>query len=248
MIKLALIWTACLFLLPILMIQGVWTRVRALRLPDAEGDRNSGKRGQSHIIGIGDSVIAGVGIGEQRDAMTAQLASKLTEDQSQPVSWSAFGVNGDRVQNLIARLKLIEDDTPDLVLISIGVNDVSHLTSVTKWQLEIATLIADLKEKFGAPIVFLGLPPMGKFPALPQPLRFALGIRAAMLDLTFKQAGELINDVYWIEIQAPERDLPMAEDGYHPSAIACALIAATIVKKINANGFSLSDEVVDRKK
>jgi len=240
-------------LLPILIVQGIWTRKSTLRLPEAGGDSTSGARCGSHIIGLGDSVIAGVGISELRDAMTAQLASKLSEElseelsenQSEDVSWAAFGVNGLRVQDLIAKIKLLESETPDLVLISIGVNDVSRLTSVTKWQLEIATLIADLKEKYRSPIVFLGLPPMGQFPALPQPLRFALGIRAAMLDLTLKRAGELVNDVYWIEIHSPKNDFPMAEDGYHPSAIACALMADEIVKKLADSGFRLSNKMID---
>ncbi|MBL4681492.1 MAG: SGNH/GDSL hydrolase family protein [Pseudomonadales bacterium] len=245
MIKLALIWTVCLFLLPVLILQGIWTRKTALRLPEASGDSSSGVRCGSHIIGLGDSVIAGVGLNELSDALTAQLALKLSEDQSQAVSWSALGVNGERVQELIRRVKLIDADTPDLILISIGVNDVSHLSSLTRWQLDIATLIGDLKEKFNAPIVFLGLPPMGEFPALPQPLRFALGIRAAMLDFTFKQAGELIKDVYWIEIHRSESNLPMAEDGYHPSALACASIAEVIVKHITANGFCLPNNNED---
>ena len=62
---LALMWTASLVLLPILLWQGHRTRQMALRLPEAESpDSGQFGTGESEIsiVGLGDSVIAGIGI------------------------------------------------------------------------------------------------------------------------------------------------------------------------------------------
>ena len=214
-----------MFLLPLLLVQGLYIRRAALRLPEARGLNKSQVREDAYIIGLGDSVIAGVGIDKLEHALTAQLAASISMESGQAVSWSAHGVNGDRVRDLIARVKLLPVERPSLLLISIGANDVSHFTSLTVWQLEISNLIADLKEKYKAPIIFLGLPPMGQFPALPQPLRFALGIRSAMLDHTLKCAGELINGVHWYKTSSISVDMALANDGYHPSDKACSILA-----------------------
>ncbi|MFT7685979.1 MAG: lysophospholipase L1-like esterase [Candidatus Azotimanducaceae bacterium] len=228
MIKLTLLWTLCLFLLPVLLVQGIYTRLTARRLLEASGDNKSLKKEDVHILGLGDSVIAGVGIDELGKGLTAQVAASISIKNEKAVSWLAHGTNGDRVQDLITRIKLLPAERPSLVLISIGVNDVSHLTSLTRWQLEVANLIADLKEKYRAPILFIGLPPMDKFTALPQPLRFTLGVRAAMLDHTFRRASELIDDVHWIKIAIDNSDIDLANDGYHPSEKACLRLASEI--------------------
>jgi lysophospholipase L1-like esterase len=227
-IKLTFLWTLCLFLLPLLLVQGLYARRTTMRLSEAPGLGESQVRVDAHIIGLGDSVIAGVGIDEIAHALTAQVAVSVSEKSGRSVSWSSHGVNGDRVRDLIARIKLLPIERPSLLLISIGVNDVSHFTSLTVWQLEISNLIADLKDKYKAPILFIGLPPMDQFPALPQPLRFALGVRAAMLDHTLKRAGELIRDVHWYQTSMKPNNLAFAKDGYHPSAKACSILSMEI--------------------
>jgi len=263
MLKLTLLWTLCLFLLPVLLLQGVWTRKSTLKLAEA-AHPDAGKFGAGEpkmtILGLGDSVIAGVGVEHLEQSLTAQVARSLAEKTGHGVSWQVQGKNGDRVSDLLARFKtrdaetdtelqfsaagdLIEeklpgpgqDKRPDFVIISIGVNDVSHLTSLTRWHFEVTELIAELRECYGVPIVFLGIPPMGLFPALAHPLRFALGIRAAMLDKTIQRAAELLPDVLWIDARSFFHRDHMALDGYHPSASGCELMGdqiAAVLSKI----------------
>jgi lysophospholipase L1-like esterase len=223
-------WAGCLFLFPLLLLQGLLVRRTIERLPDGlppnRGNAGGGER-ELQIVGVGDSVIAGVGVEHLAQSLTAKVAEELARTMGCTVHWSAFGTNGDQARDLIARIDGLPGEKVDAVIVSIGVNDVSGLTSVTRWQFEITTMIAALKDHFEAPIVFIGLPPMGKFPGLPQPLRFALGVRADMLDLILKNTAAVVPGVYWSNSCLEEA--PVARDGYHPSELACEMVASKIV-------------------
>jgi lysophospholipase L1-like esterase len=231
MLRLTILWTLCLFLAPLLVLQGLLVRARTVALPAARGPSN-GQVGEGSssllLLGIGDSVIEGLGVANVEEALTRQLALKLHQQNSRPILWQTQGRNGDRVRDLIARLPLLDGVEPDLVLVSIGVNDVSHLTSVTRWQWEVTHLIAELKLRFSAPIVFLGIPPMGQFSALPQPLRFALGVRARLLDQTLQQAAKLLSGIYWFDTASGFQAQLLARDGYHPGPLACESLATAL--------------------
>ena len=66
-----------------------------------------------------------------------------------------------------------------MVVTSLGVNDVTGRVSLAAWRRAQRELIAVLQARFGACHLLLsGLPPMHRFPALPQPLRWYVGSRA----------------------------------------------------------------------
>ena len=266
--KLVLMWTLCLFLFPLLVLQGVWVRRTAVNLPEAAHPNHGkydGKEPPIHILGVGDSVIAGVGVNDLEKSLTAQIARSISCKVGRRVVWQADGCNGDRARDLLARyqpagsndsanlqfsesgefiepaLPFAVDRTwqidnrktlPDYVVVSIGVNDVSDLTSLTRWNFEITQVIASLREHFGVPIIFLGIPPMARFPALMHPLKFALGVRAAMLDKTIQRAAELLPDVHWIDSLNLFQLGHMAADGYHPSTIGCECLGEVIAEVI----------------
>ena len=270
--KLVLLWTLSLFLFPVLVIQGIWTRQRGLKLPEASGPNLGEIDGQApaiSILGIGDSVVAGVGVDNLGESLTAQIANSIATKTERKVRWLASGSNGDRVSDLLSKYQKIghgghavlqfSDDgelidakgpsatesssretKPDYVVVSIGVNDVSHLTSLTRWNFEITQVIAELRECYGVPIMFLGIPPMDSFPGLPQPLRFALGVRAKMLDKTIQRASELLSDVHWVDTnrvfkaskdETHQQDY-IGEDGYHPSTLGCNIMGEKIAETV----------------
>ncbi len=268
MAKLVLMWTLCLFLFPLLFLQGIWVRRTTLSLPEAAhpnygtfGDKES----PVHILGLGDSVIAGVGVSNLDESLTAQIARAISCKVDRSVVWQAKGCNGDKARDLLARYQTadsndssklqfsetgelvepVSPDTangvrqggsgtikPDYVVVSIGVNDVSGLTSLTRWNFEITQVIAALREQFNVPIIFLGIPPMARFPALVQPLKFALGVRAAMLDKTIQRAAELLPDIHWIDSHHLFQPEHMAADGYHPSTIGCQVVGEVVAEVV----------------
>ena len=79
---LSLLWAFSLIILPVLLWQGWRTRQSAVRLPDAlpptQGCFREGSAGPT-ILGLGDSVIAGVGVERLDDALTACVARELSD-------------------------------------------------------------------------------------------------------------------------------------------------------------------------
>ncbi len=234
MIKLSLLWTLCLFLSPLLVAQGFWTRRRALKMPEAAGARASDVTGDLILV-LGDSVVAGVGVEHMTDSLAAQLCAAVSGNTGKPFGWRAIGTNGHRLQDVLDNLGQISqlEVKPSLIVINVGVNDVSHLTSLTRWQLQLTSLVSRAKQDLKVPLVLLGLPPMHAFPLLPQPLRFALGVRAKMLDASLERIAGLLTDVYFLPAELPLEPRFMAEDGYHPSrdgvAKWCETLAAQLV-------------------
>jgi len=219
-------------LLPIAAAQGLSLRKKAMRLEPPPGNTFGLFGQQSHnrfskplkLLALGDSIIAGIGATDQNQSLTAQFAKALAQCYEQPVSWKALGNSGANSLDLLAQLSNLQGEPPpDLVLISIGVNDVTGLHSSRRWHRGFSNLCEQLGARWpAARIVFCGLPPMGKFPLPPQPLRFCLGLRAAYfdriaVDLVDKQAAMLHIPVL---VDPAEHDF--CPDGFHPSDSAYA--------------------------
>ena len=230
-LRLTFFWYLALLMFPVLLLQGWATRRIALRLPEASGaaagEHGKGDR-QLSIVGLGDSVIAGVGVSEFRQSVTACAATAIAERCSCRVQWQARGRNGDRLRDLIASLQSEPVARADIYLISIGVNDVTGLTGLLKWQLQMVELIGHFSHR--STIVMLAVPPMESFTALPEPLKWSLGVRAALLDKTLRQLDNAVSNVIRVGPRGGFDGSHLAEDGYHPNPVACLDIGAQIAE------------------
>jgi lysophospholipase L1-like esterase len=224
-------------LLPISAVQGLWLRRRALRLPPPPGE-TYGQYGDGSpaliVLAAGDSIIAGIGADHQLQALPAQFARVLSADRGGPVAWSSAGVNGANVKTLLQRLaEFNPEQAPDVVLLSIGVNDVTGITSTRRWRQRLAQLFETIRVKWPqALLVFAGLPPMERFPLPPQPLRMALGWRARLLD---QIAAELLSSQYrmlHVATQINPLEHGFCADGFHPSGQSCAIWATGLVQRL----------------
>jgi len=226
-------------LLPVSALQGLRLRRTAIRLPEASGAR-AGVRGHGeaiHLLALGDSIIAGVGTGDMAHSLPAQFAQALAEARQCTVHWRAEAANGADISDLcLSIVQLPEDVKADVILISVGVNDVTGLSSLRHWRTRLGQLVTHIRQKWPqARVIFAGLPPMGHFPLPPQPLRFTLGYRAAALDaiaatVIARQAGmqHIATDIN------PLTD-EFCEDGFHPSADSCAYWAVVLAQKTEAD-------------
>jgi len=219
-------------LLPLTAAQGLWLRSRALRLPGASGPRKGviGQGEELHLLAIGDSIIDGVGTGHTGASLPVQYAAALARTTGRRVHWRIEGASGDAISDLIRRVQGLPHDAPaDLLLISIGVNDVTGLSSTRHWRRSLRVLLDTLQDRWPkARTLFAGLPPMARFPLPPQPLRWSLGLRAATLD---RLAAEAIADCPGAThvptlIDPVQHDF--CEDGFHPSAESCTLWATEL--------------------
>jgi lysophospholipase L1-like esterase len=227
-----------LLLLPIAAIQGLRLRKTAIRLPEASGHRTGvcGAGEALHLVAMGDSIIAGVGTDTVSRSLPVQFARALASWQGHSVHWSIEGTNGADIAHLRKQVaKLHNRQQADVVLISIGVNDVTGLSSTWYWRAQLLCLIKELRNKWPqASIIFAGLPPMSKFPLLPQPLRFTLGVRAARLDAI---AAEILEDqprMRHIPTKIDPSHHSFCEDGFHPSADACIFWAEGLAQHLKS--------------
>jgi lysophospholipase L1-like esterase len=233
-------------LLPLSGVQGLWLRRTAIRLPEASG-AVSGVCGQGealHLLALGDSIIAGVGTGTRERSLPVQFALALAGSRKCGVHWYTDGANGADISDLLHTLRKLHDEQPaDVILISIGVNDVTGLRSTRHWRTLVDQLVLALREKWPrAKVIFAGLPPMGVFPLPPQPLRFTLGHRAATLDAI--AAGIISRQPGMLHI--PTEINPLAqefcEDGFHPSAESCAYWALVLAQRFEADNLDRNME------
>ncbi|MDG9921950.1 MULTISPECIES: SGNH/GDSL hydrolase family protein [unclassified Pseudomonas] len=216
-------WWLLLALTPIALPQALWTRRTALRLPEASGAQ-SGVVGVERVgeplrlLLIGESTVAGVGVEAQETALAGQLARALSARLGHPVAWRACGENGITAGEACERLlPLALSEPADLVLLVFGVNDTTHLSSLSRWEGALRAL-SQRMAAHGCRVVFTGVPPIQHFSALPWLLRRLLGLRAGLLDSELRRIS-VQERAQYARLDLQFADDYLARDGYHPSAL-----------------------------
>ncbi len=235
MLKRPLFWLS----LPLLLPQGLWVKRTAQRLPPAAGPSAGvvGDGSLRRLLLIGDSIIAGVGVEQLSEALPGQLARALARKHACQVHWQALGSNGATCADLLTLLPQWQSLTPaDWVFVSVGVNDVTQLTSARRWRAGLQMLLGALAEHSPqAQIMLAGVPPMGRFPGLPMPLRQAFGWRAARLDQVGQALASSLQGIVHLPTPVPEDPTAFASDGYHPNAGACRVWAEAVAASVAAH-------------
>ena len=186
-------------------------------LPEPEGARQgtSGIGKSLKILILGDSAAAGVGVDHQNMALLGQLVENLCDDYS--VSWQLEAVTGAKTECTIHCLDSIKDTEFDVIITSLGVNDVTANVSLSKWLNSQNKLQEKCFGKFKSQLIIVtALPPVAKFPALPQPLRWYLGRRAQQFNRGLKKQVLNNKKVHFLSIGTLEDNNVMASDGFHP--------------------------------
>ena len=226
---------AKLALAPVLIAQGLGVRRRALRLPEAAGPR-AGEAGAGpplRLLIVGDSSAAGVGAPDQDNALVGQLVAELASTHR--VQWRLIARTGATTADTLTRLAGEKPEPFDIAVTALGVNDVTRSVPLARWLARQAALRALLAERFGVfHVIASGLPPMGHFPALPQPLRWVAGASARRLDLGLARAAA--QDARWSHAGFDITLTPemMAQDGFHPGPAGYALWAKLLAPHIRA--------------
>ncbi|MEM7213006.1 MAG: SGNH/GDSL hydrolase family protein [Pseudomonadota bacterium] len=168
------------------------------------------------MLFLGDSSIAGVGASTQGEALSGRVMHHLAPQQ-EPISWRVLGTTGWTTEDALEALNSLPDQRYDIVVISLGVNDVTTENSLEDWLETYDTILNTLSERFGMRLTIVsGLPPMGRFPALPQPLRWYLGLRASANESALFQRYQTRPDTICLPLIFDLDPSAMAEDGFHP--------------------------------
>lgn len=230
----AIFWT----LLPFLLPQALWVRRNAVRFADARGPGLgvTGEGDEFRLVAIGDSIIAGVGARTLENALVGQTAASLASMLACSVHWSAYGRTGANSTRILREFVQSTDQTQaDAYLFSVGVNDVTSLTSLRRWEDNVVALIEHYRALAPRAILaFVGLPPMHIFPALPQPLRALIGMRARSIDERLRSICDRYPSVVHVPVKVEPGPGRFSGDGYHPSQASYAIFGEGVASYIMA--------------
>jgi lysophospholipase L1-like esterase len=218
---------------PLLLAQGLYVRRRTPLLPEPGGARSgiSGDGPLLRLLVVGDSAAAGVGVQRQDDALLGQLVGRLANHHR--VEWSLVARTGATSRSTHDHLAKTAPLIADVVVLSLGVNDVTSGASLNEFLARQCALLALLKGRFEAgQIIVSGLPPMHRFPALPQPLRWYLGAQAKAFDRKLRQLVAETPGCTYLAQPADGDVSMMASDGFHPGAAVYARWAALAAEEI----------------
>jgi hypothetical protein len=216
-----------------LLLQGRHVRRVTPRLAEATGPRDgtAGDGPPLSLLIVGDSAAAGVGVPDQGRALSGRLVAALAATHC--VSWRLIARTGWTTRDLLAQIEAEPAARFDVAVTSLGVNDTTDGVPPARWLRHQAALVALLSLRFGTAHVLLSaVPPMGRFPALPQPLRGYLGMRARRLDTALARWAASRDDCEHLPFAFPLEPGMMASDGFHPGEIACALWAGQVAAAI----------------
>jgi lysophospholipase L1-like esterase len=175
------------------------------------------------LLAIGESVVAGVGVATQYDAIGAQFASALSRGLKATIEWRAHGLSGATIAT--ANKELLSHITPhhvDLVTIMFGVNDAVAFRQSAAYRRDAMAMLLQVQQKFTPSlIVVTGIPPVHAMPNLPQPLRYVLGQKARILDARMQDIVRMFRDKVPLmycrfELNVNDPTL-LSRDRYHPS-------------------------------
>ncbi|MBL0075937.1 MAG: SGNH/GDSL hydrolase family protein [Rhodocyclaceae bacterium] len=230
-----------LALAPVLLWQGKQTRAKVPRLPEPGGERSGivGAGSVLRVLIVGDSAAAGVGAATQAEALSGGLISALQD--SFQLHWRLVATTGHTTANAIADLHAFDAEPYDVIITSLGVNDVTEQHSLRRWRAAQSALLTMLQSRFEARHIFVcGLPPMHRFPALPQPLRWYIGARAKQFDRTLQTLTEATPHCEFVPLNffSGIGTEAMASDGFHPGPAIYRQWADEIAGRIRSQSAS----------
>lgn len=187
------------------------------------------------LLLLGDSIAAGLGAQRPKDTLGARLAKGLGAALHRPVRLRTAAVVGSETSALAAQLDALPAGyAPDLAVIVVGGNDVTHRVPVSVSIGHLSAAVRRVRER-GAPVIVATCPDLGALRAVPQPLR-GLGSRQsrrladAQADAASRAGAHVLSlrrTVGPMFLSAPDEMFSL--DRFHPSAVGYRRTAAAML-------------------
>ncbi len=194
------------------------------------------------LVLLGDSTAAGQGVHRPRQTPGALLASGLAAVAERPVQLRNVaqpGAQSDDLDRQVALTVSASDWIPDICVIMVGANDVTHRMPPTRSVRHLSSAVRRLRTA-GAEVVVGTCPDLGTVEQVQQPLRWlarraSRQLAAAQTIGVVEQGGRTVSlgDLLGPEFEANPREL-FGPDNYHPSAEGYATAAMAVLPTVCA--------------
>ncbi|MFJ3903383.1 SGNH/GDSL hydrolase family protein [Streptomyces sp. NPDC090025] len=191
---------------------------------------------------LGDSTAAGQGVRRAGQTPGALLASGLAAVAERPVDLRNVALSGARSDDLERQVSLLLSAAagpPDVCVIMIGANDVTHRMPATQSVRCMAAAVRRLRTA-GAEVVVGTCPDLGTIEPVYQPLRWlarraSRQLAAAQTIVVVEQGGRTVSlgDLLGPEFAANPREM-FGVDNFHPSAEGYATAAMALLPTVCA--------------
>ena len=195
---------------------------------------------QLTYIVMGDSTAVSQG-SAYSDGYAVGTATYLA--QKHAVTWANLAVSGAQAQDVLTQqLPQALPYRPDVVLIGVCANDVTHMTGIKDIRDALMGIIRELQStNADVRIILTGAPDMGSLPRIPQPLRLIAGrrsesINAMVLDLVDNQRvffAPVATKTGPVFRAHPEL---FAADRFHPTAAGYSLWTPVLIEALQRAG------------
>jgi lysophospholipase L1-like esterase len=189
---------------------------------------------------LGDSSAAGFGVDDSADTPAARLAHGLSERIERPVHVVATARVGAQSSHLNAQIDaLLEHGSPDVVVIMVGANDVTHRVRPAVSVRHLADAVRRLHEH-DVSVVVGTCPDLGTIRPIPHPLRWVArrwsrNLAAAQTIAVVEEGGRSVSlgDLLGPEFARSPGEM-FSDDRFHPSAAGYAAAAAALLPSVAA--------------
>jgi lysophospholipase L1-like esterase len=190
------------------------------------------------LLALGDSGMAGVGVTVPAAALPAQIAQRVAASTGRPVHVVSHAQPGARTHDVLTKQLTLDLGQPDVVVLLVGTNDVTHLSRTRQLAEDTANLFARL-HRLGAPVVMSCLPEFGAMRAVPPLLRTFLRLRAVVVRrvhvravLDAESGVELVGVRELVGREFLTNSDLMSPDRFHPSEAGYSRIADVLAPTV----------------
>jgi lysophospholipase L1-like esterase len=216
-----------------------WVGPPASRAPVGDGLYGTSDGEPLTLAMLGDSSAAGLGVDEATQTPGALLAAGLADAAHRPVRLVTVAVVGARSPHLLSQAEQVRPAAPDVVVIMIGANDVTHRSRPSEAVGHLGRAVRRLRAG-GAEVVVCTCPDLGTVEPIAQPLRLVARVwsrqLAAAQTIAVVEAGGRtvsLGDVLGPEFAANPKEM-FSADRFHPSAAGYAAAAAVTLPSVCA--------------
>lgn len=188
-------------------------------------------------VALGDSTVEGIGASTKEKSF-APLVFKSLQKKIKNSQYVNLGVGGAKISDVVGnQLDKAIEVRPDLIVISIGANDITNRTKLSKFKQDFSVLVETLNKRTKAFIVINNIPDMSLAPAVPRVTVPYVKVQLRRFNEVIKNQsvkvrGILIDLYTQSQFYEGYKEL-VSSDGFHPSDIGYALWAHTIITRIS---------------